>query len=89
MKKLNSTPSDHLDAERIGALMGKKIKFYRAEHKISRRALAKLTGISVPHIGKLENGSCKPTIMVCLKLAAVLKIQLSDIIREVEINQAD
>jgi len=55
-------------------------KRIRIERKLSHDLLAKRAGISRAAISHIESGKRSPTLLVCLKIAHALGVELSDII---------
>jgi DNA-binding XRE family transcriptional regulator len=49
--------------------MYNRIALFRAEHGLSRRALADAVGVNVQTIGYLERGDYKPSLELALKIA--------------------
>ncbi len=49
--------------------IGERIKKYRRERKIPQQKLAKLVGISVPHMCNIENGRTKFGLPILVALA--------------------
>jgi DNA-binding XRE family transcriptional regulator len=50
---------------------------YRAEHKLSQRALAKKLGISQPRVAKLESGEHNPEIDTIINAVRSLAIEFA------------
>lgn len=84
MKKSNDNLTDNLDLERVGTLIGKKIKDRRKKNGVSRAHLAEKSGISSSKISRLENGNGRLPILLYLQIATALEMSLPDIIREIE-----
>jgi len=83
MKKTKKNqPSSEID--RKGELIAKEIKHHRAKCGLSRPRLSQKAGVSVYQIRRLEIGEGKPTLLVCLKLAAALNISLSEVLLKIE-----
>ena len=66
------------------ALIIARLKELRCQKGLSHEMLAKKAGISRPAISHIENGRRKPSLMICLKIAHALEVDLSDLIREIE-----
>jgi DNA-binding XRE family transcriptional regulator len=56
----------------------------RKELGLSHEKLAVLAGLHRTAISHIENRRRNPTLLVCLKLAAALGCQLSEVIKEAE-----
>ncbi len=57
--------------------MHQNIKYYRKKRGISIRKLAKMAGISLSHVERLENGESLPRIDTALNVATALHVPLS------------
>ncbi len=57
------------------------IKKQRKVMKMTQQQLAQKVGLSVRHIGKLEDGTYLPKFITYLKLAEVLKFDVSDVVK--------
>jgi len=56
-----------------------RLKEKRIEKGLSQYELAKLTGVHVTTISKIENGQRLPSLKVAAKLAKVLDVSLDDL----------
>ena len=83
----NPTPHSASDLAFIGTYIATETKNHRDGKKLSRNYLAQKSGISIAQIRRIENGAGKPSLLVCLKLAATLGIALSDILLKIEQKQ--
>jgi len=61
------------------------LKRLREEQGLSQGALAKLAGVTRPAISHIENSKRRPTLMVSLKIAHALGLELSEVIHTAEI----
>lgn len=59
--------------------VGQKIKSLRDKQRLSLRALSDLSGLSVNAISKIERGETSPTVSSLHQLAAVLRVQITDL----------
>ena len=66
--------------------IGERIKKYRRERKIPQQKLAKLVGISVPHMCNIENGRTKFGLPILVALADALEVR-PDLLLYEQINQ--
>ena len=64
--------------------LGKKIKERRGTLGITQPDLAEMAGISVNTLYKIETGQANPTVTVLNKIADVLGLELTLIIRNSE-----
>ena len=71
-----SDPSD--DDQRIAAL----IRSHRLRRNLTLAQLSELSGISVAHLSRLENGQRTPTVRLLLQLARALGVPLGALVGE-------
>lgn len=65
----------------LPALIGERIKAFRAEAQLSQQQLASASGLSVSIISKLEQGAISsPGITTLLSIAVALQIDLTDLL---------
>jgi transcriptional regulator with XRE-family HTH domain len=64
--------------------LGKEIKERRGTLGITQPDLAEMAGISVNTLYKIETGQANPTVTVLNKIAAVLGLELTLIVRNPE-----
>jgi transcriptional regulator with XRE-family HTH domain len=69
-------PSD--DDQRIAAL----IRSHRLRRNLTLAQLSELSGISVAHLSRLENGQRTPTVRLLLQLARALGVSLGTLVGE-------
>lgn len=67
-------------------LITQAFKTLREEKHLSQGKVAVLAGISRPAISHIENADRLPTLLISLKIAGALGVELSDIIQEAEIK---
>lgn len=61
--------------------IGKNIRTYRNEKKLSQRKLAELSGVSFAYIQQLERGQRdNPSTRILNKIAAVFNIKLTQLL---------
>ncbi len=58
--------------------IGQKFKEYRKKLHYNQEKVAEKTGIAEKHYGRLERGTCMPTLETFFKIIDVLKIPLSE-----------
>jgi len=64
------------------SMIGKTIRKYRQEKKLSQEALARASNLSLPTIVKIESGETpNPSIDTVKKLSAVLGVSIDDLIK--------
>lgn len=66
------TPPTHPQARRQLAALGDRLRAARLRRKMSQPMLAERVGVSVPTIGKLENGNPSSSLATVLRVLAVL-----------------
>ena len=79
-------PNEHVqnDAELLKTI-GARIRTVRIERGLSLRDLAFSIGIEASNLSVIENGKSNPQILTYAKIAAALKIHLSDLF-SVDVN---
>ncbi len=75
---LETTPDLSHDDQRIAAL----IRSYRLRRNLTLAQLSELSGISVGHLSRLENGGRTPTVRLLLQLARALGVSLGALVGE-------
>ena len=75
---LEETPDPNDDDQRIAAL----IRSHRLRRNLTLAQLSKLSGISVAHLSRLENGRRTPTVRLLLQLARALGVSLGELVGE-------
>ena len=75
---LETTPALSDDDQRIAAL----IRSYRLRRNLTLAQLSELSGISVGHLSRLENGGRTPTLPLLLQLARALGVSLGALVGE-------
>ena len=59
--------------------LGKNIKKYRLNLKLTQEELAEKVGIHPTYVGKLESGKNNPSTIMLYKISRALKISLCDL----------
>ena len=59
--------------------LGKNIKKFRLESKMTQEELAEIVGIHPTYVGKLEGGKNNPSTKMLFKIACALKIEIRDL----------
>ena len=60
--------------DRLLERLGTTIRAARNQREMTQETLSDLSGVSVRHIGKIENGEINPSFEVLLSLVTILKI---------------
>lgn len=68
--------------------IGKKLKEYRKKANLSQEQIAEKTGLAEKHYGRLERGTCTPTLETFFTLVDALNIPLSDFGLNIKENQS-
>ena len=66
------TPPTHPQAQRQIAALGKRLRAARLRRKMTQPMLAERVGVSVPTIGKLEDGDPSTSLATMLRVLTVL-----------------
>jgi len=77
-KTHETTPDASEDDQRIAAL----IRSHRLRRNLTLAQLSDLSGISVAHLSRLENGQRTPTVRLLLQLARALGVPLGALVGE-------
>lgn len=64
--------------------LGEKIYTARRKRHMTQDQLAERTGIDRTYISQVENGRRNPSLTVAAKISKTLKIQLDDLIEEMD-----
>ena len=63
-------------------LVGRNVRRFRREKRLTQEALAEFTGLSQQFISELENGKSNPTILTLHDLAQGLGVRPMDLLDE-------
>lgn len=64
--------------------IGNNLKSFRLNHKLSRKRMCELTGVSAGYIEEIENSKKTPTIETLIKISSAFGITVSELIGESE-----
>jgi len=64
---------------KVSKQLGKRIRRFRKEQKLSQEELAHRAGIHRTYMGKIERGESNPPIHTISKIAKALKVSLSQL----------
>ena len=70
-----------LEQQKFNNLLGAVIRKLREERELSRITLAEISSVNEKYIGKIERGESSPSCFVLKKLSLGLKIELTEIIK--------
>ncbi len=62
--------------------IGKRIKYYRTEKKISQEELSQIISISVRHISNIETGAKAPSLEMLINIANALEVSADDLLTD-------
>jgi len=68
----------------IQAALGLKIRKLRKERNISQQSLVLRTDVNKSYIYLLETGSANPTLLVLVKLAYALDVDIAELLTDIE-----
>lgn len=71
-----------MDAQPLLDAVAANLRFYRAQRGMTRKQLAHYSGVSLPHLARLEGGQGNVSLGVLAKLARALNQQITDLIAE-------
>lgn len=71
------------EADRILAFVMQRMQSERERQDLSLQKLGALSGVSRTAIGMIEKGERSPSLVVCLRVADALGINLGDLLNEV------
>ena len=66
-------------------ILGKNIKIERIRRDLTQEEFAELISMSISHISKIEQGLTSPTALVLYKMANVLKIQMEEFFKGIDL----
>jgi XRE family aerobic/anaerobic benzoate catabolism transcriptional regulator len=79
---------DH-DSDQLQALVAANLRLFRAQRGMTRKQLAEHSGVSVPHLARLEGGQGNVSLGVLAKLAFAVNQPLAKLITEQSEPQGD
>ena len=65
-------------------IVGKAIAEFRNSKKMSQEVLSGLSDIGRTHLSAIERGERKPTLETLYRISCALNVQMSDIVKEIE-----
>ena len=65
--------------ERVCSLLGENVRAYRQEIGLSQEELAFRAELDRTYISQIERGVSNPSLLVMLKIATVLKVEMVDL----------
>src|SRR5579875_1027368 len=77
--EVHETPSESLDDDqRVAA----SIRTFRMRRNLTLAQLSELSGISIGHLSRLENGTRTPSVRLLLQLARALGVSVGELVGE-------
>jgi DNA-binding XRE family transcriptional regulator len=77
-------PNTQKKVERLTVALIRHLKSARVEKNISHQALAEKVGVSRPAISHVENGKRCPSLLLALKMAYALSLDIPEILKQLE-----
>lgn len=74
---------NHREAARILANVMDRLRDERERQGLTLQRLGVISGISRTMIAKMENGTRSPSLMICLRVADALGLNLADVLNDV------
>ncbi len=65
---------------KISEKVGRRIRKYRNERKLSQADLAEMVGVHYNHIGRIERAESNPSLPLVGKIAKALKVKTTDLL---------
>lgn len=69
-------------------IVGNAIALFRKRKGVSQEVLSGLAGMGRTHLSAIERGERKPTLETLYRIANALGVNMSDIVREMEVQLA-
>ena len=69
----------------FGYILGANISAERLRRHYTQDQLAELLDMSINYVGKIERGVVIPSALVIFKLSKILKVNINDFYKEIEI----
>lgn len=77
-------PNTQKKAERLMVALIGHLKRARIEKNISHQTLAEMVGVSRPAISHVENGKRCPSLLLALKIAYALSLDVPEVLKQLE-----
>lgn len=77
------------DRDRLQKLIAANLRLFRAQRGMTRKQLAAQSGVSVPHLARLEGGHGNVSLGVLAKIASAVNQPLAKLIAELPEQQGD
>lgn len=87
--KDDSTTKLSADSTRLLSLLARNIRLFRGQRGMTRKGLAEQSGVSLPHLARLESSQGNVSVVVLGKVAKALNQPLSNLFAEEELLAGD
>jgi XRE family aerobic/anaerobic benzoate catabolism transcriptional regulator len=81
--------SEDIKSEQLLGLLGGRVRSIRAHRGMTRKSLSRNSGVSERHLAQLEQGQGNISIVLLARIAAALRIEVSDLLRVRENHTAE
>ncbi len=79
---MNAPPSAAQQEAAYLSRLGERVRAWRNEHGVTRRALAATSGVSERYLAQLEAGRGNISVLLLRKLARAMAVAMEDLVRE-------
>lgn len=62
------------------AAIGRRIRQYRLEEKLSQEVLSEMSGVTPAHFSHIERGNTKPSLPTLIRIANALNVSIDDLL---------
>jgi XRE family aerobic/anaerobic benzoate catabolism transcriptional regulator len=80
---------DDIDSGRLLGVLGERVRTLRNHRRMTRKALARDSGVSERYLAQLEQGRGNISVMLLARVAAALRTDISDLLRMREQHTAE
>lgn len=84
-----STPPIPDGGDRLLRLLGERVREARARRGMTRRTLARDSGVSERYLAQIESGQGNISVLLLMRIAQSLNLPLADLMRETDANGRD
>lgn len=81
-RSLAPAPRPEDEGTRLLHLLGERVRELRARRGMTRRILARDSGVSERYLAQLETGHGNVSVLLLMKIAQSLNVPLADLMRE-------
>jgi XRE family transcriptional regulator, regulator of sulfur utilization len=80
---------NHREAARILAYVMDRLREERNRQGLTLQRLERISGVTRTMIAKMEKGERSPSLIICLRVADALGVQLGDVLNSVPAKKSD